>query len=421
MRRLSLVLLVSVTAVAAAKPPVARPLYVTAQVEAAGLIRYWEANLPLAKGDALSQAHLVDDVLYVVADSGTVFALTTAEGLIRWGEKVTERDYVVFRPTHVRQANGKGPLVIPTTTAVFVYDRFSGDLIQRFTPEFPISGPVEAIDNVVYMGSSDARFYSVFRTHPQACRPVKNWEVLAGGPVTASPVLLGPELLLFASQGGNVFFCRGEDKSLIWSYDVGGAVMGDLAVDDTAVYVPSTNRSLYKIDLATGKPAWRCRMPRPLYEGPVLAGQTVFQYCDANGISAIDPTTGNERWRMEQGRAFVSHTPGGDFMFTSRRSLQRVDHATGEVQLTLDLGDVITPVRNTRGATVYLAGKNGRVVCLQPADVPYLHRQQVNAARARLHLPPTAEPGNANVKKSAKKRKSQDKDPFRSSRDRSGG
>ena len=57
---------------------------------AAGLTQYWEARLPLGRNDSLGTAYLVDDVLYITTDAGSIFALTADAGLIRWGAKLTE-------------------------------------------------------------------------------------------------------------------------------------------------------------------------------------------------------------------------------------------------------------------------------------------------------------------------------------------
>lgn len=391
------------------------PLVNETDLAEAGMVSYWRADLPLAAGDTVHEGYLVDDALYVITDSGTVFALTAAEGLIRWAEKVTEPDYTIYRPTHALQKDGAGPVVIPTTAVIYVYDRFSGDRIQGFTPDFPISGSAVAVGTNLFTGSSDARFYSLLRWNPATCRPMKLWEVATGGPITASPIYYGGGLLLFASHDGSVYSCFSRDKELNWTYKVGGSIFGDMAIDDQSVFVASSNRSLYKLDLRTGQFQWRFRMPRPLYEGPVVTAQTVYQYCSSNGIIAIETSDGREKWRIEDAVALSAHTPNGDVLFTSDRKLLLVDHQTGKIKQKMGTSGVIGTVRNVEGSAVFVLGKSGAVECLQLDDVPYLQRQQVNAARARLHKAPKAEKLSEGIP--ASKQASKPTDPFRSPRD----
>lgn len=366
------------------------PLVEDVKLQAGGMYRYWQARLPLAPGDRAQEAYLIDEALYVITDGGSLFALTAETGLIRWAEKLTEANYRIYRPAHIRTADGFGPVVIPTTTEVFVYDRFSGDLLKRFRPEFAVGSAAVAYDDNLFMGSSDGRFYSLKINHPQARKPYKRWTVLAGGPVTAAPILYHRNMLLFASQSGTVFSCRAADKFLNWSFRAGGPVVGDPAVDASGAYVASTDRSLYKLDLADGTVIWRVRMPRPLTEGPIVTAHTVFQYCTASGISAIDADTGKTKWRIADGRAFVAHTRSGDVILTrdtKSRRLVLVDHERGEVRRTIDAEAVVATVTNTLNDALYMLGGRGRVLCARLDSVPYLRRQQVIAARARLNLP----------------------------------
>src|SRR3972149_1862777 len=135
------------------------------------------------------------------------------------------------------------------------------------------------------MGGADGKFYSLKVDPRLPGRPIKRWEVRAGGPVTATPVLYDHDTLLFASQGGSVFSCLAGDKTLRWSFRTGGAINGDPAVDDSGIYVVSTDRSLYKLHGGIGTVLWRARFPRPLTEGPTVAGPMVYQYCPDHGVA----------------------------------------------------------------------------------------------------------------------------------------
>lgn len=382
---MSLSLTVSIIAVALTAA--GAPLIHDAQLESVGMYTYWQAEVPLADGDAIDEAFLVDEALYVITEGGSFFAIQADVGLIRWADKLTERDYRIFRPTHLRYTDGTGPVVIPTTTQVFVYDRFSGDLLKRFAPDFPTGGPGVGVDDRLYLGGSDGRVYSLLLNCPTGRRPQRLWTVQADGPVTTGLTLYHGINLLFASQRGTIYSCRAVDKTINWASRVSGGIMAEPALDDSGAYIASTDRAVYKLDLDTGRRVWRFLTPKPLQTGPVVAAQTVFQACPDHGLYAIDSATGKEKWRIEAARSFASHAVTGDFLFTDDSRLLLVDHETGKIRSEVDTPGVIGTVVNTRNDAVYLLGRDGQLLCARLDRVPYLRRQRVLAARAQLNKP----------------------------------
>lgn len=389
--RLKVTFLMAVVAAGAAGGVAAgQPLVNERELRDVGLTQFWEARLPLKDGESIRQAHLVDEALYVITTAGRIFSLTADIGLLRWGADVTAPDHKIHAPVHLRSADGSGPVVVPTANEVFVFDRYNGTLLTRFRIPFMAGGPAVASESALFLGSLDGRFYCLQLDRRRWLRPVKLWDVMAGGPVTAAPLLLGRETLLFASQAGVVFACSASDKALLWTFRTGGPIVADLAADPGAVYVAGSDRSLYRLDLATGVAQWRVRFPRPLVLGPAVAAHTVYQPCENHGLVAVDSDTGRVKWRHPDGLKLAAHARAGDVLFTTDRRLEVVDHETGESRGSIQVPATIDVVTNTRNDAVYvLAGRNG-VVCLRLDDTPYLRRQQVIAARRQLNLPPGA-------------------------------
>ncbi len=391
MMSLKALVLLGATATVASQPPAGAPLLIdSATLRAAGLTPYWQAQLPLGAEDTIKEGHLVDEALYVISDGGSVFSLKTDAGLLRWSAKLTERDYVIYRPTHLDclSADRTGPVVIPTTTETFVYDRYSGNLLQSFVPRFPVGGSAVGYDSTVFMGGSDGRFYSLLLADPRIVRPYLRWEVLAGGPVTASPLLYGNRKLLFASQNGVVFSCSAIDKTFGWAFATGGAILGNPVVDASGVYVASFDRSLYKLHTGVGEMLWRVRFPNPLVEGPVVQAHTVYQYCRDYGVTAIDADTGEERWHVATARFFAARSRDRTILFTHDRRLLVVDQDSGEIEGSIPAAPAFTVVSNPHDDAVYLLDRAGRVLCARAESIPYLRIQQVIAARQQLNLQP---------------------------------
>lgn len=390
-----------------------------ARLQDAGMYRYWQANLPLSAGDSVDQGYLVDNAIYVTTHNGTVFALAAKTGLLHWGEKVTDPDYTIYAPSHIRMPDDAGPVIIPTTTEVLVFDRFSGDLLKRFVRPFPAGSAAVAMGNEMFMGSTDAKFYSLGVDVTHDIAPIKRWEVLSGGPITATPLLFSNRSLVFASQDGRIYACLTDDKTLLWSYRTSGPIVGDPVADSGGVYLASMDRLVYKLHPRSGRILWKKMLSRPLSEGPVLAAHTLFQYSSDDGLVALDADSGKEKWRLPAGRKFVAHNRNGDVILTTDRRLQWVDNETGDVLVTLETHGLAGVVSNTRDDALFLLGRNGRVECARVDTTPYLRRQRVMAARNRLHLPSAKKDAATENKADAigAAKKPTAKDPLRSRRD----
>ncbi len=373
-------------------PPTADPgLIGDDALRQAGMTRYWDAQLPVTGKDSIKGGFLVEEALYVTTDAGTVFAVQADTGLIRWAAKLAKPYYPIYKPAHLRNDTGTGSVVIPTAGQVHVLERFSGQTVRSFGTEFPIGSAAVGTSNFLYMGGADGHFYAVAWNTPVGVNPAERWKVRVGGPVTATPVLYDRDKLIFACQDGTVYSCFASDKVLNWVFQTGGSLLGDPVVDDHGVYVASTDRSLYKLDLVTGALIWKHRTPSVLVEGPAVTSDTVYQYCPAYGLVAVDADTGREKWRDPQGRSFVADSRGRTVLATEEGNLHLVDRDTGEIKDTLEAPGVAHAVTNVRHDAVYLLDHRGRVLCARPEGVPCLEPDRVTAARARLTLPPPDE------------------------------
>jgi len=403
-----------------AKPPAPTAIVSGPALADAGLTLFWEARLPVSSGEGLREAFLRDEALYVTTDHGAIYSLQAETGLLRWGENLTEPAYRIYPPTHVLQSDGRGPVVIPIANKVYLLDRYSGQKVAQFAPQFPISSPAVAYDHTILIGSTNGRFFSLASDPKYSSDPVMRWEVLTGGTVSATPILYGAgdRNLLIASQGGTVYSCYAPNKALNWQYRAADAILGDPVVDASGIYIPCMDRSLYKINAADGSLIWRVRFSSPLSTGPTVAAQTVFQSCPDQGVTALDAITGQQKWRNPEASGFVSHSASGDILFAASGHLLVVDHEKGEMIAEVQTPGVRFAVANPTSDAAYFLGDKGRVLCIRLDKVPYLKQQQVIMAKQQLNLPPVDE--STREKTTAGGTRTTDRahsDPFRSPRD----
>jgi outer membrane protein assembly factor BamB len=399
-----------------ASRPARRPFIEQDQMKSAAFSEYWQAQMPLREGDAVEECYLVDDNLYVATDGGRVFAVAADSGLIRWASDLTERDYTIFPPGHLDTPDAAGPVVFVTTTKLFIFDRYSGDLLHQFPMTIPPGSGAVGDNRRIYLGSTDSHMYSLVWRYPGLTEPITIWRLLTGTPVTKK-LHFEDGTLYFATEGGTVAACEARGKVALWLTKLEGGVLADPFVHPSGVYVASLDRSLYCLDRYTGEILWRHRFPKALKDAPKVGDFTCYQYCPAFGLGALETDTGKLKWQREDGLAYLASLPGEAVIRTDGGRIDVVDNETGETKRSFAVGAVRAAVSNVSGDAVYLAAADGRVICVRPEGVPYLRRQQIEAAQATLNRPPATQTEEVSaVAESGTEMKVQD--PFRSQRDR---
>ena len=104
----------------------------------AGLVKYWQLQLILEKGQRLQNVFLVDDHLYLGTEDGYVFAVHAPTGLLRWLRPITRSGYPVRRPCRAGEN-----VIFTTPSDMQIYDWATGDPVVRQDFRFPsATGPV---------------------------------------------------------------------------------------------------------------------------------------------------------------------------------------------------------------------------------------------------------------------------------------
>ncbi len=363
----------------------------TRELKSLGYFKYWSLDLDMSRGGYVRDAYRVDDSLYVISEKGSVFALHADIGLTRWSRNLTESVYQIFEPQHFMSEGGASLVAIATTPRFFVIDRYSGDEVKDLTLGASVGTSVLAQGSTLYFGSSDGHLYSMLWDDPRKNEAIFLWRAMAGGPVGATPYLVNAgEDLVFASQSGSVFNCTSGQKILNWDFSAGGAIEGEIAVDPENVYVASSDRSLYRLDMVSGVPRWRVRFPEPLHTGPVVIGNMVFQYCDTQGVAGIDVETGKTLWTVGGTKGVVCRT-GDRVILSADEELKLVAADTGEVLESVVMQPHTRALQNTQDDTLYMVSRLGTVFCAKPKGHPYLTPEVVALAKRELHQPPVVE------------------------------
>lgn len=352
-------------------------------LEQAGYGKFWNVDLVLEGGDRVSSVHLLDENLYIKTRKGIVTAVQADTGLIRWSRSLDDHSFRDRAPTHVSTDSGDGPVVFVTHSKIHVFDRYGGDLIRQIELPLPAGGGAVADACSMYLGGADGNFYAL-RWLCAGNRPLTRWRAAVNGVVISSPMLTNDDRIYFASTGGDIYCVATSNKALLWSYRTEGEISGGIHVDESGVYVASHDHRLHVLDRDDGSPIRSYLLPGPLLETPVVAQRTVYQYCQNEGLFAFDVDTRRTLWHKPDARKFVARAAESLVLMSEAGDLSIVDNDSGALGHTIDLPEGVFVATNPRDATLFMSTSAGRLLCARPLGYPYLRRERLTAARARL-------------------------------------
>jgi eukaryotic-like serine/threonine-protein kinase len=143
-------------------------------------------------------------------------------------------------------------------------------------------------------------------------------------------------------------------KRLAWKFKTGGRVISSPAVTDDAVYVGSTDGSLYAVDRADGQLRWKFDSRGPISSSPAVSEGVVYVSSVDGNVYAVDAASGKERWK------FASK---GERRFTA----PGIHGAMPRTERMPDPFDVFLSSPAVSGGTVYIGSGDQNVYALDAA------------------------------------------------------
>ncbi len=195
------------------------------------------------------------------------------------------------------------------------------------------------------------------------------------------------QVALIPTDGGKLFACRLAKKRRAWVADVPGEILVDPLVGNGMVYFASTGRSVYAVNLVNGRYRWQCPVPSALKRRGFLTPTRLYQPAEPTGVYAIDPLTGKLNWTFDRATHFLAEQADVVYLFEPGQSIHQIDAKTGEVLRSMESPAATCCAGNTRDTAVYVASRDGRVMCLRPKGTPYLRRAEFDRALAGSRAP----------------------------------
>ncbi len=264
------------------------------------LSRAWLVDLQRAgPGHEVVTLDVRSKLVYAYTADKHVTAIDRQTGVVKFAMDVNSPE-----PRLQPLVELEGFIVFPNATNLQVFDD-KGEFLKTVTVPTPIRSSAAAESNeaagtnhgtTIYFGASGighgglVEAYDISRTSA-----FEKWNYIthAQGAIVAAPAVFGD--IVYSGDDRGEVDAVSTARLQVWATDGGyfltsGGIVADLRVDDTGLYVASTDSKLYCINRATGKLQWQYFAAAPLVAAPVLTPDTVYQVTPNRGLVALDKT-----------------------------------------------------------------------------------------------------------------------------------
>ena len=387
-KHLMTLLLISLALTAGCNPPGKSYDQTPRPLQKNSFTSQWATELRGGGTDAITAVYLSDQFVFAYHRSGASSVMDRATGRLLHIDQPRDGAHRMHPPVVL-----KNRIVYPTTTFLEVFD-FEGRYVQhpmRTTDElegpfsqalnFVIRSDAIGAGKMLYLGGDfpvSGRAVEVDLSRPYV---PAIWTLMTpGASVLAAPALV-KDVLYVASANGEVAAVQVDTRAPLWTLPNGvfgtyGGVIGNLAIDQSGLYVASTDTKLYCLLPNNGRVKWQYFAGAPLREGPVLTKDLVYQYVPGTGIAALnknEPITSQQpnynrdpRWVAGDAVQFLAEDDQYAYLKSGSNSILAVDKQSGQTRFKSQRDDLAACGTNTRDGTIYAATSDGRVMAVKP-------------------------------------------------------
>ncbi|OQY03214.1 MAG: hypothetical protein B6I25_08340 [Planctomycetales bacterium 4572_13] len=326
-------------------------------IQEAGWNRNWQMNLPLKSGETLDRLGVMDSYLYAMTSMNTLFCIDREKGKVRSLSQLSASRLPVTKPFYYEK---KFWFIVGNE--VLVYDPAIGDFVTR--KKFPQIGSsaecgLTRNKEYLYISGSDNRLHVINLDGL--------WQRFTATADNDSPIvsmLATDDIVVFATQAGNVVAMSPNEAEKRWQYDATGRIKGELVLDGNAVYVGSFDSKLYKLGLSDGKLIWNVpfHSGAPIRDNFIVGDEIIYLYNPLNGLYGVNKQTGQPVWQVAGGEGMICETLQKGFVFVSPGIVKAMDNKTGKELYSVNCSSVQRYATNTTDSVMYLADTKGRLM-----------------------------------------------------------
>ncbi len=152
------------------------------------------------------------------------------------------------------------------------------------------------------------------------------------GRVWGSPAAADDRVFIGTLDSSEILAVQAGNGSTLWRYDGDGATAADLVVDGSTLLVPSFDRAIHALDLASGKESWAFPGDGWFVGKPLVTPGAIYAGTMSGSLYAID-RSGKQQWQFHRAGLEFRATPllaNGTLVGVSRNgTFVGLDAATG--------------------------------------------------------------------------------------------
>ena len=326
-------------------------------IQEAGWTHNWQMNLPLKPGERIDRLRVMDSRLFAITDTNVLFCIDRKDGRVTSSTQLSASRLPVCRPAYYEDK-----FWFMVGGEMLVFDPSFGDFTLR--EKFPQVGNsaecgLARNKDYVYISGSDNRLHAI--------NTDGFWQQFTATADNDSPIvslLATDEIVVFATQAGNVVGMSPDQAQKIWQYDTTGKIKGQLVLDGGDIYIGSFDSKLYKLRLSDGKLSWKSpfHSGAPIQDSFAVGGEIIYLYTPLNGLYGVNKQSGKSVWQVASGEGMICETSQKGFVFASPGIVKVMDNKTGAELYSVNFSSVQRYAVNTTDAVMYLADTSGRLM-----------------------------------------------------------
>lgn len=345
-------------------------------LERVGLEKNWSAFVPITATERVILLSIAEELVFAQTDQANFHVFDSRTGRYLWGASLGRASLNAY-PVSVNSDR----VLTTNFRTLFCFDRGTGRLVWKVELESAPSSPTAADEEHVVVGLSNGKLVGyTIRDHSKDKKPgfsaatnVFNWKTtkpIVGRPIAADRVVA------FGSEDGRAYVAQIHPKLLIFRFLTGAPIRASMgAIGSRTLLVPSTDRSLYAIDLFDGTTRWTYASGAPIDQEPLVADTEIFVLNNEGDLASLNEDTGEAKWSMNIRRAqILAVSPTRIYGRSLDGDLAYVDRATGKIlalprdtaeRAGLNLRDFTLSVTNHLDDRLYFATPSGFLMSLR--------------------------------------------------------
>jgi len=207
---------------------------------------------------------------------------------------------------------------------------------------------------------------------------------ITDGPFIAAPVV--QDELIFLGSGGEIqrsLWGKGENMAglralnklgtLQWRFEgATGSTIAAPALAGTTVYLPSSDRNVYAVDLETRQARWVFQTGNWVWATPLILEGTAYIASMDHVLYAVDDQTGSARWQFDRSSSALPAAPAFDggvlYLGALGGTMYAIEAQSGELawEQKVDGGVWATPI--IENGVLYFGTLKGAIYALRTTD-----------------------------------------------------